>query len=444
MRRLVVFLALLAAGLVTSSGIARGQDEPSGLAPGVDVVKVSGVVDPTMGRYVREIVQDAATSGSLVVLQIDSPGTFGDEALDLARFLEASRTPIVAWVGPAGARAEGGALFLLAAASLSSMAPGAGIGPAAPFDLKTSAGAEAEQVRAASIRALRGLLGPMRPDTGYLRMVEGEVLPAQAALDAGVVELVAPQAPGEPGELGLLRAIDGRRVRTGAGDVVLDTLGTAGRRPDVRFHDLGPIRKVLHAVGTPTAVYLLIVVAMWGIAFEFTQPGFGLAGMAGVAAIALAVFGLTVVPVAWMGLALILAGTGLQALDVVIRRVGMLTLGGTVLFAVGSWLAWRGVAPPVDLPRWLIALASIGGLLLFGFGMTVALRARERIRSQQVGLVGLVGEARGDLDPEGAVLVKGTLWRARSNDGRIPKGSRVRVRGIDGLILRVEPESGES
>jgi membrane-bound serine protease (ClpP class) len=90
---------------------------------------------------------------------------------------------------------------------------------------------------------------------------------------------------------------------------------------------------------------------------------------------------------------------------------------------------------------WLVILATLAGFLLFGFGMTVALRSRERVRSAQIGLVGLVGEVRSDLNPEGGVFVKGSLWRARSMNGPIPSGRRVRIKGIDGLILRVEEES---
>jgi membrane-bound serine protease (ClpP class) len=141
-----------------------------------------------------------------------------------------------------------------------------------------------------------------------------------------------------------------------------------------------------------------------------------------------------------VGLGLAVAGMGLQGIDVVIRRVAWLTFVGTAAFAAGSILAWRGVAPAIDLSVWLIVLLSIAGALFFGFGMTVALRSRERVRTAQVGLVGLVGEARADLNPEGAVFVKGALWRARSSNGPIPKGRRIRVRGIDGLILRVEEE----
>jgi membrane-bound serine protease (ClpP class) len=130
----------------------------------------------------------------------------------------------------------------------------------------------------------------------------------------------------------------------------------------------------------------------------------------------------------------------MQGLDVILRRFGVLTFAGTAVFAVGSAWAWWAVAPNIDVPWWLITLLTVSGFLLFGFGFTVALRARERVRTAQVGLVGLVGEVRSDLNPEGGVEVKGALWRARSGNGAIPKGTRVRVRGIDGLILRVEPE----
>lgn len=222
---------------------------------------------------------------------------------------------------------------------------------------------------------------------------------------------------------------------------MLATRSTAARPVAVRFHEIGPVRRLLHAVSTPTAVYVLLVLGLWAIAFELTQPGFGVAGIAGGLSLALAGFGLTVIPVQWPGMALIVSGSILQGLDVVIRRVAALTVIGTLAFVAGSLLAWWGVAPAIDLSLWLIVMFTVAGAAFFGFGMTVALRARERVRTAQVGLIGLVGEVRTDLDPEGGVYVKGSLWRARSMDGPIPKGARVRIKGVDGLILRVEPES---
>jgi membrane-bound serine protease (ClpP class) len=238
----------------------------------------------------------------------------------------------------------------------------------------------------------------------------------------------------------LLDKLDGSSVRTARGRAVLST-ACPGGPVTVRFQGMGPVRRVLHAVSTPLAVYLLIVLGIWGIVFELTQPGVGLAGVAGGIFLAFAGYGLAVIPVNWLGMALLGAGMGMQGLDVVVRRLGILTVLGTAAFAAGSVLAWKSVAPAIDLPGWLIIAATLAGVLFFGFGLTVALRAKERVRTAQVGLVGLVGEVRSDLNPEGGVYVKGTIWRARSMDGPIPKGTRVRVKGIDGLILRVEPEA---
>jgi membrane-bound ClpP family serine protease len=111
-------------------------------------------------------------------------------------------------------------------------------------------------------------------------------------------------------------------------------------------------------------------------------------------------------------------------------------------FVAGSILMFHHAAPSIRLSPWLIAGASVAAALYYGFGLTVAVKARERIVSTQVGLIGLTGETRGVLDPEGPVFVKGSLWRGKSGNGPIPPGTRVRIRGVDGLILRVEPEEG--
>jgi membrane-bound ClpP family serine protease len=111
------------------------------------------------------------------------------------------------------------------------------------------------------------------------------------------------------------------------------------------------------------------------------------------------------------------------------------------VFALGSVLIYGGVADPIRISPWLIAGATIAAFLFFGFGLTVAIASRDRIVSTQRGLIGLVGEARGKMAPDGPVFVKGALWRGRSLGEEIATGTRVRVRGVDGLVLKVEPES---
>jgi membrane-bound serine protease (ClpP class) len=240
-----------------------------------------------------------------------------------------------------------------------------------------------------------------------------------------------------------LEELDGRTVQTAAGPVTLRTriARTEGEEPvSVRFVDLGPIARVLHAASSPTWIYVLLVFAVAALAFELTQPGFGFAGFAGVGMLALAVYGLTVVPFSWLGLGLLVGGLGLMTLDVRVRRLGLFTWLGLAAFVAGSLLVFGDVADEIDLSPWLVGSSAVAAVLFWGFGLTVAVQSRERLTSTQKGLVGLVGETRGELKPDGPVFVKGTLWRGRAADGPIPAGTRVRVRAVDGLILRVQPE----
>jgi membrane-bound ClpP family serine protease len=191
-------------------------------------------------------------------------------------------------------------------------------------------------------------------------------------------------------------------------------------------------------------IYVLLVLGMMGLAFELTQTGVGVAGVSGAIALGFAIYGLVVVPFDPVGLAMLVGGLIALTFDVVLRRLGWLTILGMIGFVAGSYLTFHRVAPAIDVSPWLIWPSAVAVFLYFGFGMTVAQQSRERIVNTQRGLVGLQGEARGMLAPEGPVYVKGTLWRGRAMDGPIPPGTKVRVRRVDGLILRVEPEPGES
>jgi membrane protein implicated in regulation of membrane protease activity len=192
----------------------------------------------------------------------------------------------------------------------------------------------------------------------------------------------------------------------------------------VRFSELGPVDRTLHAAASPTWIYVLLVLGLAALAFELTQPGFGFAGFAGIAMLALATYGLTVVPFSPVGLGVLLLGIGLMTLDVRLRRLGPLTAAGLVGFAAGSFLVFGGVSDEIDVSPWLIVAFTVMALLYWGFGLTVAIQSRERLTSTQKGLVGLVGETRGELKPEGPVFVKGTLWRGRSAGEPIPQGTR--------------------
>jgi len=425
MRRAAPFLLL--ALLLALALPAAGQPTEASVV----VIEVAGSIDRTVAGYLRDALADAEARGSTVVLQLDSPGTLDQDAVGLARRVHEASVPVIVWVGPAPAEAQGAALLLMYAASLSAVAPGAGIGPLLPLDLAGAPGsprAEVEALARSWVRE-RGRPTPV--------IFPAEPVPAAVALEGNVAQVPAVSVTD------LLAEVDGRPVGTATGEVTLRTriaLAEGEEPVSVRFVDLGPVDRVLHAAASPTWIFVLVVLGLAALAFELTQPGFGFAGFSGAGMVALAIYGLAVVPFSWPGLLLLLGGLGLMTLDVLIRRLGVSTWLGLAAFVGGSFLVFGGLSDRIDVSPWLIGGAAVASLLYWGFGLTVALQARERLTSRQRGLVGLVGETRGELKPEGPVYVKGTMWRGRSADGPIPAGTRVRVRGVDGLILRVEPE----
>jgi membrane-bound serine protease (ClpP class) len=426
MRRAAAFL-LFSALMCIVAGSAGAQDTPSVL-----VAKVDGSIDRTLASYLVDSIEQAEREGSTLVLQLDSAGTLDQDAVSLAERIHDANVPVIVWVGPAPAKAAGAALLFLYAASLGAVAPGAGVGPLEPLDLAGDEPAiplrEVEALAAGWVQERGRETPPSFPD---------RPVPARGALD-GQVASVAPVSITD-----LLDQVDGRAVGTADGEVTLETkiaTSESEQRVTVRFTELGPIDRILHAAASPTWIYVLLVLGLAALAFEATQPGFGFAGFGGLGMLALAVYGLTVVPFSPLGLGLLLAGIGLLTLDVRLRRLGPFSFAGMLAFVAGSVLVFGGVAGEIDVSPWLIGSASVAAFLYWGFGLTVAVQSRDRLTSTQRGLVGLVGEARGELRPDGPVFVKGALWRGRSSDGPIPAGSRVRVRGVDGLILRVQQE----
>ena len=240
---------------------------------------------------------------------------------------------------------------------------------------------------------------------------------------------------------GFLQEVDGRTVQTASGPVTLETrIATTEAEAGegtvaLRFDNLGPLQRLTHAIATPSMVYLLLVLGLASLAFEITQPGFGFAGFAGVGMLALAAYGLWVVPPSILGIVLLLGGVGALTLDVRMRNLGVATAAGLVAFAAGSVLAWSDVAGAIRISPWLIGGAVVVSLLYYGFALTVAIQSRDRIVDTQQGLIGLTGEARGRLAPDGPVYVKGAMWRGRTSGDPIAPGSQVRVRGVDGLVL---------
>jgi membrane-bound serine protease (ClpP class) len=402
-----------------------------------------GFLDPPVAAQIADVLDLAEREGAeLVVIQFNAAGGVSVDTAALTARIAASTVPVAVTVGPIGSgpRAAGAAAAVFLAAHVRAVAPDATVGPLAPLDLRL--------LDAPAPDAL-GLLGATPRTSGTadaapdatmratLEQLVSQAVDADELVTAGLARITTGVEP-------LLVELDGQRIMTAAGEVELRL------RPDetqVRFHSLGLLRRMLHAAATAPFVYLLLVVGLGMLLFEVFQPGFGVAGLAGIITTVIGVVGAFILPVRWWAVALVVLGLLLYALDTALAGFGPVTALATVSFAAGSW--WFYAAPALQLQGWLVALATLSALIFFVLVLTTVLRAQAGPEGTDVSeLVGRSGVVRSMLNPEGHVFIDGALWRARideattSVDGMaagVRVGTAVRVHGVDGAVILVGP-----
>lgn len=392
-----------------------------------------GLIDPPVRAQIEDVLDLAEREGAeLVVLQFTSPGGVSVDAVELAARIAASPIPVAAYLGPIGSgpAASGAAGAIWLAAHVRALAPDATVGPLDPLDLRQL---DAITPDPAAILAgtprVPGALDADPSDAMRAALVQllDERLDADTLVAAGLGRITTGVEP-------LLVELDGATVMTAAGEVVLRL------RPDeveVRFHSLGLFRRMLHAAATAPFVYLLLVVGLGMLLFEVFQPGFGVAGLAGVLTAAVGITGAFILPVRWWAVALVVLGLLLYAVDTAVAGFGPVTLAATASFAAGSW--WFYAAPALQLQWWLVLLSTLTALIFFVLVLTVVLRAQAGPEGTVVEeLVGRVGVVRSTLNPEGHVFIDGALWRARNTgEDKVPVGTTVTVHGVDGPVILV-------
>ena len=420
-------LVLLALAMTASLAIAQTDDgdiqESSG-EPNrrVEILPLrDGFIDPPVTAQIMDVITEAEESGSeLVVLQYSSAGGVSVDVDEVLERFDDTHVPIAVLVGPAGAGAEaagaGGLLWL--AADIRAVSIDATVGPIDPIDL---AGPDRDQ----ATQLAGSLLADA--DSALPQTLLDEVVGSEALVEAGAVDFEVTGL--EP----LLVELDGVQV----GDT---TLQIRADEVEVRMHSLGLVRRLLHAATTAPFIYLLLVIGLGMLLFEVFQPGFGVAGMAGILTLGISGFGLFVMPVTWWAVALVVLGLILYALDTAIAGFGFVTAAATASFVAGS--VWFYDSDALALSWWLIAATALTALIFFVFVMTTILRAQAGPEGVSVDdLVGRPGIVRSVLNPEGHVYIDGALWRARwTGDTRRAKvGTPVKVHDVDGPVVLVEP-----
>ncbi|MGB1380682.1 MAG: NfeD family protein [Ilumatobacteraceae bacterium] len=429
-------------GLVTTAAVAlavtpaAAQDDPqsdgAAVAP-VDVLQVDGFIDPVVASEISDAVTDLATNGSqALVLQVNSRGVVIDdeEFTDLLATIADAPRPVAVWVGPTGARLLGGAVYLLSVADVSGMAPGAEVGY-----LDTSIDNPIAATDPAAVAALESLIGRSvgLSDARALGVFR------QRISDEGIATIA-----------NMLDALDGYE-----GDgIVLETTeeqitddGTVQRTTTAvpRFSKPGLIDQLFHTVASPPVAYLLLLVGLGLLLFEFFTAGVGVAAVVGIVSTLLSAYGLDVLPARGWAVALLVAATVAFAIDVQVGLPRVWTGIGITSTIVGSLWLFEPLPGTSLRPSWLTLIAGIGGVMLtYIVGMPSM--TRTRFATPTIGrdwMIGSEGTVVSAVAPDGIVRVGDAEWRARTNRATpVEAGDTIRVVAIDGITLEVEPLEG--
>jgi membrane-bound serine protease (ClpP class) len=449
---------LIYAALVLTMPAAFSVDRAQGgaVARSAILLEVGGAIGPATTEYLRQGFKAASErEARLIILRMDTPGGLDSAMREIVRDILASQTPIVTFVSPSGARAASAGTYILYASHIAAMAPGTNLGAATPVQLggggtprpdgsgdrrgedksapttspTDTLANKAVNDAAAYLRGLAELHG-RNAEWAEAAVRQSASLPAREALQKGVIEIVAPDVDD------LLRQANGRSVRIGGNQVKLETAGLAVVSIEPNWRT-----RLLAVVTNPNIAFILMLVGVYGLIFEFMNPGTVVSGAVGAICLAIALFALNLLSVNYAGIGLVALGIALLIAEAFTPSFGALGISGVVAFAVGSIFLFEGDVPGFTLsPAVIVAATGVGaGLALLAGTAAVRSRGQPVVTGNAV-LLGRSGLVRAWSGTSGQVHVHGEQWQARAAAPMAP-GQRVRIIGREGLTLLVEPEA---
>ena len=422
-------LVLMTAMLLVAAGTAHAQEQAIDLAP-VDIVEVNGLIDEIVVNDIEQAIDRAENSTSqAIILQVNSHGGVVSAARLTQLFdrIINSKLPIGVWVGPTTARAYGSAAQLLAVADVSAMADGTRIGKTGKL-LNTSAGKVSFGDASAKLF--------------------DSTLNSQEAKKLGALKLTTAD-DGVPVLRNMLLALDGLTIKGKTLHTVVDAKDDNGQlvrdAATTRFFKLGLVERLLHTSASPPVTYLLFIIGLALLIFEFFTAGIGIAGVVGAVCVVLGSHGLATLPLRGASLVLLLVAMLALAIDVQVGIPRFFTGLGLALFTIASLTLFRPSDGGDVRLSWLTLVSGIAAIsLAFVVGMPSMVRTR--FATPTIGrewMIGSIGVAVGSIDPLGVVRIHDATWRARTNRSTpIDDGQELRVAAIDGVTLEVEPLEG--
>ncbi|MEK6684613.1 MAG: nodulation protein NfeD [Nitrospirota bacterium] len=398
----------------------------------VTVATYEGVINPVAAEYLAQVIADAAKDhAQALVIQLDTPGGLDTSMRLIIKEMSASEVPVIVYVSPVGARAASAGVFITLAAHIAAMAPGTNIGAAHPVamgggEMDKEMKKKVENDAAAYIRSIAEKHG--RNVQWAEDAVRQSVSATETeALKLKIIDLVADDLNA------LLAAVDGRTVETATGKHTLQT-----KSAGVKKIPMTGRMKILNALSDPNIAYILMLLGIYGLIFELSNPGAILPGVVGAICIILAFYSFQTLPINYAGLLLILAAVIMFIAEIKVPSYGLLTVGGVVSMVLGSLMLIKTDIPSMQISLWVILPTAVATAGFFVLVVEMAWKTHKRKTVAGIeGFIGASGIARTEINPRGQILIQGEIWDSVSPEP-IREGETVEVTGIEGLKLHVK------
>ena len=425
----------------------------------VNVIELDNkIISPITQQYIVSAIQRSEQDAAVcLIIKLDTPGGLLESTRGIVKAIMNAKVPVAVYVAPMGSRAGSAGVFITLAAHVAAMAPSTNIGAAHPIAIgqgkspmkrlirrfrpddddeeeteeivEEASDPMTDKIMNDTIAWITTIARTRNRNTDWAKQAVQKSVSAteREALEQNIVDLIARDVPD------LLRQMDGRTV------TLIDTpveLATAGA--SIVEIPMSRRQQFLAVVTNPNVAYLLMMLGTFGLIFEFTHPGIGFPGIAGLICVLLAMYAFQTLPISYAGLALLVLGLGLLIAEVTVISGGLLALGGVIALTLGSLMLFESPNPNLQVSLGVIVptVVILSGIIFLL--VQKALRAQtQKVTTGAAGLLGAVGKAATDLSPEGQVFVHGEFWQATSTHS-VAKGTKVRVMKVDGIHLLVD------